>query len=129
MDRYSLFQSINYRYHKTLPIIDQLAVEQVEVDISQDLRESWENYRSLVWRLTNEQPLRKLKNFNKRGFKNYHLDHKISIWYGWKNDLSPESIANIGNLRMIRSEENEMKGRSPYFDQSNAQLQFNLSVQ
>lgn len=61
----------------------------------------WRKYRNLVWKITKKQPIHKLENFKNRGFHNYHLDHKVSIWYGYKNKLDPKMIGSIANLEFI----------------------------
>jgi hypothetical protein len=69
-------------------------------------------YQALVHKLTEEQPLHELENIEKRGFTDHHIDHKTSIWYGWKNGIPAEEIAHISNLRVIPCKENLLKGRA-----------------
>lgn len=68
-------------------------------------------YKREVWKLTEEQPLHTLPNIEKRSFKGYHLDHKVSIWDGFKKGLPINQVADISNLRMIPAHENMLKGR------------------
>ncbi len=66
-----------------------------------------------VWSITESQPLHKLKNHNKRCFygKNcYHLDHRCSISEGFKNDIPPEIIGRMDNLKFIPAKLNMEKG-------------------
>ena len=37
------------------------------------------------------------------------MDHIISVWNGFHNDIPPEQIADISNLRMIPWLENQIK--------------------
>lgn len=67
-------------------------------------------YRALVDKLSSKQPIHTLENFDKRGFNDYHMDHIVSVFYGWKNNIPAEQIAHISNLRMIPKELNELKG-------------------
>jgi hypothetical protein len=82
-------------------------------------------YRDEVRRITQEQDLQSLEHYEKRitqallkehGYKIYRsesyyaLDHITSIWYGWKNNISPEIIGHISNLRYIPSLDNCNKG-------------------
>jgi hypothetical protein len=60
--------------------------------------------------LTKLQPLETLENFDKRGFRGYHVDHKVSVWYGFKNNIHPASIAHISNLQMVPYQKNLNKG-------------------
>ena len=63
-----------------------------------------------VWIITENQPLHKLRNFKKRGWRKYHLDHIVSISHGFLNGLSPEQIGGMSNLRFIPWKENIRKG-------------------
>lgn len=67
-------------------------------------------YYAMVWEITESQPLYILENFDKRGWKNYHLDHIYPISMGYKEKISPEKIGNIKNLRFIYFEDNIKKG-------------------
>jgi hypothetical protein len=73
---------------------------------------TFSEYSKMVWKITNEQPLHLLPNYKKRGFKNYHLDHRISIWLGWKSSIDPSVIGDFTNLKMIPAKENLTKGRN-----------------
>ena len=83
--------------------------------LSSELKEPFRIYELLVWSITNKQPLKELKNYEKRGnvgYKKdaYHLDHKISIKYGFENNILPYIIGNIDNLQMLPARENCSKG-------------------
>ena len=73
-------------------------------------------YYNNVWRVTNNQPIEILENFDKRGRNDYHLDHKISISGGFRKDISPEIIGNIKNLRFIPYRENLSKGTKSIYE-------------
>jgi hypothetical protein len=89
-------------------------------------RNDWKKYKIKCWQITKQQALNTLENYNKRvqsehivkyGFGKcmqseelYVLDHRISIWYGYKNDILPEIIGNINNLKYIPSKHNSIKG-------------------
>lgn len=86
-------------------------------------RKLFRKYRRLVWKITNKQNISKLPNFCNRGFHNYHLDHKVSIWYGFKNKLDHKMIANINNLEFIPYKNNMSKGtKSNFKDFKGAQI-------
>ena len=70
----------------------------------------YKRYRKEVDRLTNLQPLHTLRHFEKRGFRSWHVDHKVSVWHGFKNGIHPASIAHISNLQICPSEKNMEKG-------------------
>ena len=67
-------------------------------------------YYAMVWEVTEQQPLYILENFDKRGWKNYHLDHIYPISMGFKEKIPPEKVGNIKNLRFIHHIENINKG-------------------
>jgi hypothetical protein len=75
-----------------------------------DKKAKWREYRAICWSVTNSQPLFTLENIEQRGFRNMHLDHKISVWYGFMNGIDPAIIGDISNLRMIPYLENMAKG-------------------
>ena len=67
-------------------------------------------YYAKVWEITEQQPLYILENSDKRGWKNYHLDHIYPISMGYKDKIPPEKMGNIKNLRFIHYTENLDKG-------------------
>jgi len=73
-----------------------------------------EKYYKEVRRISESQPLHLLENSDKRGKTGdesaYHLDHIIPVSYGLLNDIPPEVIGDISNLRFIPWEENLAKG-------------------
>lgn len=75
---------------------------------------AWKLYKLNVWRITNQQPLELLENFDRRGVNGqtgaYTLDHIISIKKGFIQNIPPEQIGNIENLQMLPWEENITKG-------------------
>ena len=78
----------------------------------------YQKYRAEVNKVTYGQNLKILKNYEKRG--NYleknamHLDHMYSAKHGFLNNVSPEIIGNISNLRMIHWKENLSKNCNSY---------------
>jgi hypothetical protein len=69
-------------------------------------------YYIKVWVITESQPLKKLKNSDKRCFRGkncYHLDHIVSISHGYHNKISPEKIGSLSNLRFIPATDNMKK--------------------
>lgn len=72
----------------------------------------WKRYIMDVWNVTRNQPLHTLENFDKRGYKQYHIDHKISIYEGFKRNISVKKIGNIKNLQMLWWKDNIKKNRN-----------------
>ena len=77
-------------------------------------KNDFEKYKSEVARITRKQDLTLLENYDKpRGLCGvdgaYQLDHKISIKYGYENNMPPEEIGHISNLQFIPWKENRTK--------------------
>lgn len=68
----------------------------------------WE-YAAKVREVTEEQPLHLLPDIEKRG-REYHLDHVLGIMAGWQQNIHPEVVGHISNLRIIHRSENASKG-------------------
>jgi len=76
-------------------------------------RTEWELYKKLVLAETRKN-CTNLKNIHLRGhIKNdpdaYHLDHKVSVYYGFINNILPTVIGNTLNLEMIPARTNMQK--------------------
>lgn len=73
----------------------------------------WKLYKTKVRRITEQQSLHTLKNFDKRGRAGtkgaYQVDHKISIYEGFKKGISANIIGCIENLQMLPWKENLLK--------------------
>jgi hypothetical protein len=72
-----------------------------------------EMYKRNVWRLTYQNDLTVLENWDKRGRCGvkgaYQLDHIYPISKGYENKIPPEELARMDNLRMIPWKENLLK--------------------
>ena len=78
---------------------------------SEDVDE-FEKYLREVRSLTEKQPIHLLENFELRGHVSedgFHLDHKFSIYDGFKHKIPAEKIANIKNLQFIHWRDNVKK--------------------
>ena len=73
----------------------------------------FKKYLSKVRQITNQQPIKTLIFFDKRGKMGqegaYQIDHKYSIIEGFKNKISPLIIGHFCNLEMLSWEENLKK--------------------
>lgn len=74
---------------------------------------NFKDYARLVWRYTNKNNLSVLENIEKRGrsTNDYHLDHKYSIFQGFKDNIPAKIIGNICNLEMLKSGQNLSKNK------------------
>lgn len=73
------------------------------------VKNPFKEYRKKVRELT-ELVAHLIPGIHLRGFRGYHIDHKISIWYGFRNNFLPEQIAALSNLRMLFHKDNMLKG-------------------
>ena len=83
--------------------------------ISPEQGSLFEVYFRKVWKET-DKSLRKfsykIKNIELRGNKfGYHLDHKYSIYEGFKNEIDPKIIGHYKNLRIIKAIDNMRKNK------------------
>ena len=82
-------------------------------------------YYKEVWKVTEKQALHTLSNYEKRGKVSrmedaYHLDHIIPIIEGYKNNIKPEVIGDISNLRFIPA---LLNIKRYYEDKSNSSIE------
>lgn len=79
---------------------------------SESERSEYKRYRQRVNALTRKQDVTTLPYYNMRSSSKdgYHLDHKISIKYGFINAIPAEIISCIYNLEFIPGGDNERKG-------------------
>ena len=80
-------------------------------------KDQYNQYKAKVYSITRLQDVTLLENYDKpRGLCGvegaYQLDHIISIKYGFENNIDPEVIGNLNNIRFIPWEDN----RSNWFN-------------
>ena len=107
---YSLLWS-NFRIRKKCKYCyyDSIRIPYVEID-------RFEKYSKKVRSLTRFNYLKNISNIDKDMLKTkypkeYHVDHIFSISDGYLNDVNPDIVASICNLRVITKEDNLRKGR------------------
>ena len=69
----------------------------------------YKTYRRKVLNISRKQPLQTLENWQNRGKNTFHLDHIVSIKYGFVNNLPEDLVGGIQNLRFIPAKENIKK--------------------
>lgn len=81
--------------------------------IPPELKSNADLYYRQVWKVTNQQPLHKLHKIEQRGLagvdESYHIDHRISIKYGFENNIPPFLMGNVNNLEMLPWKDNIYK--------------------
>jgi len=94
---------------------DRLYIKMISLGhwIKPEDKNDFDHYRQKVWKETKKQPLYLLENIEKRGrgFDEYHLDHRYSIFQGFKDYIPIHIIGGIKNLEMIIARDNLIKGR------------------
>ncbi len=87
--------------------------------IDYSMLEDFEHYTRLVRNLTSTQNIGFLLFSNKRGIAcnntdAYHLDHKISIFAGFQNNMPIHIIGGVENLQFLHYKENIQKRTNSY---------------
>lgn len=91
----------------------------------------WVDYKNKVKELTKLADLSGLDNYgkpiatNRKQFYSmeyYSIDHKVSIFKGFKHNIPFDLIGDISNLRIIPSRENTIKNVRCFFDEHNGHL-------
>lgn len=81
----------------------------------EDLKSNYKKYRREVWYWTNRNDIKSMINYDKRGKAGvkgaYQLDHIISIFYGFINNIDPQNIGSSINLWFIPWEINLRKSK------------------
>jgi hypothetical protein len=84
-----------------------------------ELLDEYRDYYRNVQLTTKKQKLNGLKNIKKRGvlgkdYDAHHIDHIVSIYDGFMNDVPSEIIGNICNLQCIPAKDNITKGNDSW---------------
>ena len=66
-------------------------------------------YYNEVWRLTEQNDLSVLENYDKRSYYGYHLDHIIPIREGFDKSIPATEIASVNNLQFLWWKDNIQK--------------------
>lgn len=110
--------AISYLISESISNSDSLVPQKEVKQLPISDKKLWNKYKRQVWKITKAQNLKKLENFDKRAFNGYHLDHKVSIWYGFKNRIDPKLIGSIDNLEFIPWKDNCKKSIKCNFDKA-----------
>lgn len=76
----------------------------------EEIKAAYRKYKATVDLLT-ERIAHRVPGIEKRKFRVWDLDHIIPIKYGFKNNIAPEKLAILSNLRVIPHEQNKAKGQ------------------
>lgn len=90
----------------------------------EEYRSAVKKYRKEVEAITRKQPLYQLDNSDKRGRNRYHLDHILSVSFGFNSGLDPEVIGDIRNLRFIPYKTNLEK--KEYLDKASWDVHYEM---
>lgn len=74
-------------------------------------------YREVRYLTENSKHL--IENITLRGYRTYHIDHKIPISIGYKRKIPPEVISHPSNLTMLWWEDNIEKKDNTLVDKHN----------
>lgn len=92
----------------------RICYEQKKFNNAVKYKNGWERYSFLVWYYT-QKSYKKYKDIinpkNVKRGKNYHLDHKYSIFEGFNNGVSPKIVGQYYNLEIITAYDNLKKNK------------------
>lgn len=89
-------------------------IELTKVQKRRNKNKGYRIYRRRVDELTNLQPLHIMKDFDKREFGKYNVDHIIPVRYCYDKGMSEEECADISNLQILTHKDNTDKCMSMY---------------
>lgn len=98
-----------YNWFNSTCIADMIANPPMSEYNPKSINNDWKLYKNRVWKLT-ESIAHLIPDIETRAFKGNHIDHIVSIDYGFKNNICPYVIASIDNLRMLHHKDNCLKG-------------------
>ena len=101
------------RREKELQLIESKKIE-AEEKLIKIKAATYRDYERIVRDLTELEPIGLLNNYEQRDFFKYHIDHIVSIRFGYLNNIPAEQIASIENLQMLPMKENMDKGHGCY---------------
>lgn len=84
-------------------------------------------YKEKVMELT-EKVKHLIEGIENRGWHKYHIDHKISIKWGFDNNIPPKHIAHLDNLRMLWWKDNFNKNIVCEVDETNKWIVGDLRI-
>lgn len=90
-------------------------------------KSDFELYKIKVKELT-EDVKHLIPGIENRGYFKYHIDHRISIKWGFENNIPEEHIAHIDNLRMLWWKENLNKNIICEVDENNRWIVNDLDI-
>lgn len=104
---------VNFTKKEKKFICQKCFYDNISLNLTEDEIKNIENYKRQIRALTakNYKIYKNLINPKnlKLGKSDYHIDHKFSIYEGYKNNLDPIVIASKENLEVIHSKENLSK--------------------
>lgn len=110
MIRYNL--TFNEALDKQSEFIDKMIKSRIDkgINLQKSDRKSFDVYLNNVRKLTNKYYKKYTKIINSNNYNRsvyeYHLDHKISIFSGFKNNIDYRIISSPYNLQMISAKDN-----------------------
>jgi 5-methylcytosine-specific restriction endonuclease McrA len=107
-------------YHEKLKNVDKsyMQTQKYSLTKSKLTTPEYKRYAGKIHRLSNKIYENNLEILNPNGYNRtlcgvdggYQLDHIISIKYGFDNNVLPENLAKLDNLRLIPWKDNLLKG-------------------
>jgi hypothetical protein len=101
--------------------------KETPINLRKEKKIKYDKYKEKVFELT-EEVKHQIDGIENRGFNTYHIDHKISVKWGFENNIPEEHIAHIDNLQMLWWEENFNKNVVCEVDDKNKWIVGDLKV-
>lgn len=84
--------------------------ESIELNLTDEEIREIENYKKIIRALTAKTYKNNKETINPKNLKigrgEYHIDHKYSLYEGFKNNVDPKIMSSIENLEIISEHEN-----------------------
>jgi hypothetical protein len=116
---------LRYKKIDLTPIWDKAPIKKrikdvpnIKSKVQKTSSDEFKKYKDRVFELT-EEVKHLIDGIESRGYHKFHIDHKISIKWGFDNNIPERYIAHIDNLRMLWWKENFNKNIVCEVDEKN----------
>lgn len=116
---------IPFKAEIDITLINSFECNSISTNITDKRLKTFNFYRYKCHYTSKKLDLTSLPNYGKN---DYQLDHKISIYFGFKHNIPYEIISSIDNLQYISKEHNANKSYCSYVDKFNQYIIEGISI-